>query len=184
MAHVTARKVVCFQWIAPNVQTGSHCGDPIVHNQTDWHLAESHSDHFTETHRRICDPCPKPKAKKVEKNNGQHKREQRQHRDTDKIKGVHIAAKTIGSEAARKGLIAEGVSSMKSKLCSGRDLNPHAFRHTPLKRTCLPFHHPSFVRQRQTFRRRQWLASGALARAHYGVSPKTQAEHEIPMILD
>src|SRR5437660_4804128 len=27
--------------------------------------------------------------------------------------------------------------------CSGRDLNPHAFRHTPLKRTCLPFHHPS-----------------------------------------
>jgi len=24
-------------------------------------------------------------------------------------------------------------------------LNPHAFRHTPLKRTCLPFHHPSFL---------------------------------------
>ena len=22
--------------------------------------------------------------------------------------------------------------------CSGRDLNPQAFRHTPLKRTCLP----------------------------------------------
>src|SRR5438309_8998150 len=30
-----------------------------------------------------------------------------------------------------------------NKWCSGRDLNPHAFRHTPLKRTCLPFHHPS-----------------------------------------
>jgi len=28
------------------------------------------------------------------------------------------------------------------------------------------------VRERQTFRRRQWLASGALARAHYGVSTK------------
>ena len=28
-------------------------------------------------------------------------------------------------------------------LCSGGDLNPHALRHTPLKRTCLPFHHPS-----------------------------------------
>ncbi len=27
--------------------------------------------------------------------------------------------------------------------CSGGDLNPHALRHTPLKRTCLPFHHPS-----------------------------------------
>ena len=30
------------------------------------------------------------------------------------------------------------------KECSGGDLNPHALRHTPLKRTCLPFHHPSF----------------------------------------
>ncbi len=29
------------------------------------------------------------------------------------------------------------------KKCSGGDLNPHALRHTPLKRTCLPFHHPS-----------------------------------------
>src|SRR3954463_5903843 len=29
--------------------------------------------------------------------------------------------------------------------CSGGDLNPHALRHAPLKRTCLPFHHPSFV---------------------------------------
>ena len=31
----------------------------------------------------------------------------------------------------------------RKRNCSGRDLNPHAFRHTPLKRTCLPFHHPS-----------------------------------------
>ncbi len=30
-------------------------------------------------------------------------------------------------------------------MCSGGDLNPHALRHTPLKRTCLPFHHPSFL---------------------------------------
>ena len=33
--------------------------------------------------------------------------------------------------------------SLNLQGCSGRDLNPHAFRHTPLKRTCLPFHHPS-----------------------------------------
>ena len=26
-------------------------------------------------------------------------------------------------------------------------MNPHAFRHTPLKRTCLPFHHPSETRK-------------------------------------
>jgi hypothetical protein len=28
------------------------------------------------------------------------------------------------------------------KSCSGRDLNPQAFRHTPLKRTCLPIPPP------------------------------------------
>lgn len=31
------------------------------------------------------------------------------------------------------------------KNCSGGDSNPHALRHAPLKRTCLPFHHPSFL---------------------------------------
>jgi len=29
-------------------------------------------------------------------------------------------------------------------------LNPHALRHTPLKRTCLPFHHPSGFRGERT----------------------------------
>ena len=42
--------------------------------------------------------------------------------------------------------------------CSGRDLNPQAFRHTPLKRTCLPVPPPE-RREGQTFRRRQPLAS-------------------------
>jgi hypothetical protein len=37
----------------------------------------------------------------------------------------------------------------RGKWCSGGDLNPHAFRHTPLKRTCLPFHHPSRVRKNE-----------------------------------
>src|SRR5438093_3625389 len=40
----------------------------------------------------------------------------------------------------------EGKATRKKKeigWCSGGDLNPHALRHTPLKRTCLPFHHPS-----------------------------------------
>src|SRR5271166_2940624 len=36
-------------------------------------------------------------------------------------------------------------------LCSGGDLNPHALRHTPLKRTCLPFHHPSDSEERNLY---------------------------------
>src|SRR5580700_7816961 len=39
--------------------------------------------------------------------------------------------------------------------CSGGDLNPHAFRHTPLKRTCLPFHHPSDSKERNLYHGRR-----------------------------
>jgi hypothetical protein len=58
----------------------------------------------------------------------------------------------------RKVLIDRALKRASQGTCSGRDLNPQAFRHTPLKRTCLPFHHPSVERE-QTFRRRQRLAS-------------------------
>src|SRR5262245_24245156 len=34
--------------------------------------------------------------------------------------------------------------------CSGRDLNPHGFRHTPLKRTCLPIPPPELLRGART----------------------------------
>ena len=40
-------------------------------------------------------------------------------------------------------------------LCSGGDLNPHALRHTPLKRTCLPFHHPSDSKERNLYHGRR-----------------------------
>src|SRR5947208_4730067 len=38
MAYITAGKVMRFQWIAPNIYTGLHRCDPIVHNQTDWNF--------------------------------------------------------------------------------------------------------------------------------------------------
>src|ERR1700730_1181568 len=50
------------------------------------------------------------------------------------VRGFHR-----GILRARNSKTSEGVS----RWCSGGDLNPHALRHTPLKRTCLPFHHPS-----------------------------------------
>jgi len=41
--------------------------------------------------------------------------------------------------------------ALKWPSCSGGDLNPHALRHTPLKRTCLPFHHPSDAEERNLY---------------------------------
>ena len=56
--------------------------------------------------------------------------------------------------------------TLEANWCSGGDLNPHAFRHTPLKRTCLPFHHPS-VEKKETFRRRQPVASTEYLSSHW-----------------
>ena len=95
MTHVAARKVMRFQWIAPNIDAGFHRSNTIVHDQTDRHFAQPHPDHFTETHRRVCDPCPEPETEKVKKNNCQHECEDRQHCDADKIKCVHGSERNV-----------------------------------------------------------------------------------------
>ena len=38
-----------------------------------------------------------------------------------------------------------------TRKCSGRDLNPHALRHTPLKRTCLPVSPPEQIAERNLY---------------------------------
>ena len=53
-----------------------------------------------------------------------------------------------GSEARSKYLSAWSLGGF---LLLGGDLNPHALRHTPLKRTCLPFHHPSDAEERNLY---------------------------------
>ena len=49
-----------------------------------------------------------------------------------------------GTKASSYFLFGEiGNQNFDSTWCSRGDLNPHTVRHTHLKRTCLPFHHPS-----------------------------------------
>ena len=52
-------------------------------------------------------------------------------------------ASALFSGQKTEDLRGRGRGRFSGNWCSGGDLNPHAFRHTPLKRTCLPFHHPS-----------------------------------------
>ena len=71
-----------------------------------------------------------------------------------------LSVEHLAGEAVASG---QGTSSSRGRgrgrvgECSGGDLNPHALRHTPLKRTCLPFHHPSdpakFNQERRKARR-------------------------------
>ena len=75
MADVAAREVMGFQRIATNIDTGFHCRNAIVHDQSNRHFAQPHPDHLAKTHRRICDPCPEPETEKIKKNHRQHERE-------------------------------------------------------------------------------------------------------------
>jgi hypothetical protein len=75
----------------------------------------------------------------------------------------------------RKGLIGRSFNRALRRMCSGRDLNPQAFRHTPLKRTCLPVPPPE-RREGGIFRRRQRLASTEcilLSRVHVALVIET-----------
>src|SRR5260370_6037717 len=94
-----------FQWIASNIQTSLHGRDAIVDNQSDGHFSQSHPDHFPKTNGCICDSCAQPKAEEIEKDDRKHKREHRQHCDTNKVKSIHGATEPIGSSTARKALI-------------------------------------------------------------------------------
>ena len=57
--------------------------------------------------------------------------------------GSLLATRPVPSAKRKSGSVPLSANIERFHWCSGRDLNPHAFRHTPLKRTCLPFHHPS-----------------------------------------
>ena len=63
---------------------------------------------------------------------------------TVSLRGMGTEIPNFGSEIDQKvAKVAANCCTRDFLLCSGGDLNPHALRHTPLKRTCLPFHHPS-----------------------------------------
>ena len=71
---------------------------------------------------------------------------------TVSLRGIWHRTTIFGSESDQKvAKIAANCCKRDFPLCSGGDLNPHAFRHTPLKRTCLPFHHPSDSEERNLY---------------------------------
>src|SRR5947207_1125889 len=56
-----------FERVAANVKTSLHCRDAVVDNKADGDFAQSHSDHFAETDRRIGDSRPDPETEEVKK---------------------------------------------------------------------------------------------------------------------
>ena len=91
-----------FERVAANVKTSLHCRDAVVDNKADGDFAQSHSDHFAETDRRIGDSRPDPETEEVKKDDRKHEREERQYCDADKIKRIHIATKLSNAEQCGK----------------------------------------------------------------------------------
>jgi hypothetical protein len=56
-----------------------------------------------------------------------------------------VITQSTPAREPRRPMDLGNATPLQEKWYSGGDLNPYAFRHTPLKRTCLPFHHPSIL---------------------------------------
>src|SRR6266513_4846943 len=76
--------------IARDWQTCFHSRNAVVDNETHRDFAQPHSDHFSETDRRVCDSRSDPETEKIKKDDREHECEQRQYRDADKIKRIHM----------------------------------------------------------------------------------------------
>ena len=90
---VAACQIMRFERIAPNIQTGFHRRDTIVDNQSDRHFAQAHADHFSNADGRVCDPSSEPRHEIFGDNDYNHKREDREDCEADKIKRFHSARK-------------------------------------------------------------------------------------------
>ena len=64
---------------------------------------------------------------------------------------------------------------MTNRWCRRRDLNPHGFPHTPLKRACLPFHHFGTIRKIQRNRERSIPSGAAGSGVHF-----SRGSHRLP----
>src|SRR6266513_1249298 len=76
--------------IARDWQTCFHSRNAVVDNETHRDFAQPHSDHFAETDRRVCDSRSDPETEEIEKDDREHECEQRQYREADKIKRIHM----------------------------------------------------------------------------------------------
>src|SRR5438046_9037215 len=91
-----------FERVAANVKTSLHCRDAVVDNKSDGDFAQSHSDHFAETHRRIGDSRPDPETEEAKNDDPKHDREDRQSCYSDKTKQLHIPKQLSHAEQCGK----------------------------------------------------------------------------------
>ena len=77
VAHVATRKVMRLERIARDVDPRFHGGDPVVDDQADRDFAQTHSDHFADADRRVCDPCAQPETEEIENYDREHESDDR-----------------------------------------------------------------------------------------------------------
>jgi hypothetical protein len=63
---------MCLERIAGDWQTCFHSRNAIINNETDRNFPQPHSDHFSETDRRVCDPRSNPETEEIEKDDREY----------------------------------------------------------------------------------------------------------------
>src|SRR5947207_12246269 len=77
------------QWVACDIDSRFHRSDAVVHDQSHWDFAQTHSNHFADANRRTGNARPQPRCKKFEKNNDQNEADDGDDGEADEIKRFH-----------------------------------------------------------------------------------------------
>src|SRR5205823_5013898 len=100
LADVAAGEIMRLQWVACDIDSRFHRSDAVVHDQTHWDFAQTHSNHFADADRRTGNACPQPSSEKFKENNDENEGNDGNDGEADKDEWFHgsTLAKVIPAE--------------------------------------------------------------------------------------
>src|SRR5205823_1052291 len=100
LADVAAREIMRLQWVACDIDSRFHRSDAVVHDQSHWDFAQTHSNHFADADRRTGNACPQPGSEKSKENNDENEGNDGNDGEADKDEWFHgsTLAKVIPAE--------------------------------------------------------------------------------------
>jgi hypothetical protein len=77
------------QWVACDIDSRFHRSDAVVHDQSHWDFAQTHSNHFADADRRTGNACPQPGSEKFKENNDENEGNDGNDGEADKDEWFH-----------------------------------------------------------------------------------------------
>ena len=101
LVHVAAGEIMRFERIARDIDAGFDRGDAGIDDHSNRHFAQTHPEHFEQSHRRVREPRAEPKIEESENKNEKDKREEREDAEADQIERFHARTLAEGGPARK-----------------------------------------------------------------------------------